>query len=131
MPITIGEHYTRKHGLPAVEGIRVVNYIAREVIRTLNKRPKILQAKLRAVLLSEATLQHPCVMALLPRKHGETDCQLVGAWHKFEIEESDLPIASDIREIMRDCCREPSPPSVGKRSLPKKVQPKPKRNGGR
>jgi hypothetical protein len=89
--------------------VEEIDFVARKIlVRTLNKHPEIVQAKLRVVPYDVATVHNPCTVALLPRSGGETDKQLLEAWDKGEIQPAKLPeeIESDIVEILRNVYRE-------------------------
>jgi hypothetical protein len=109
MAIGLWEDFTEKHGFQDGEAVEETDFVARKIlVRTLNKHPKIVQAKLRLVPYDVATVHNPCTVVLLPRSGGETDKQLLETWDKGEIQPATLPeeLEPEIVEILRDVYRE-------------------------
>ena len=134
MAIGLWEDFTEKHGFQDGEAVEETDFVARKIlVRTLNKHPEIVNAKLRVVPYDAATVHNPCTVSLLPRSGGETDKQLLDAWDKGEIQPASLPeeIESDIVEILRDVYREAFRPLVRKRTQRRRVESKPKPRRGK
>ena len=109
MAIGLWEDFTEKHGFQDGEAVEETDFVARKIlVRTLNKHPEILKAKLRVVPYDVATVHNPCTVVMLPRSGGETDKQLLGAWDKGKIQPANLPeeLEPGIVEILRDVYRE-------------------------
>ena len=132
MAIGLWEDFTEKHGFQDGEAVEETDFVARRIlVRTLNKHPEIVQAKLRVVPYDVATVHNPCTVALLPRSAGETDKQLLEVWDKGEIQPANLPekMESGMLEILRDIYREAFRPPKRKKAKSKGVgsKHKPKR----
>jgi len=109
MAIGLWEDFTEKHGFQDGEAVEETDFVARKILaKTLNKHPKIVQAKLRLVPYDVATVHNPCTVVLLPRSGGETDKQLLETWDKGEIQPATLPeeLEPEIVELLRDVYRE-------------------------
>jgi len=123
MAIGLWEDFTEKHGFQDGEAVEETDFVAREIlVRTLNKHPEIVKAKLRIVPYDVATVHNPCTSGLLPRSGSKTDKQLLEAWDKGEIQPANLPeeLASEIAEILRDVYREAFRPPKRKRAEPRR-----------